>query len=115
VSPIPLTLLRKEVLNHVGDSLDLCLGHFRVIGRLRHSRRGLFRNGEIAGFIAEIGVALLQVQRHRVMQGAADLIGFEMLLEFLAAGVAHDIEMVGAFGEVGFAWQLERVPASSSW
>src|ERR1043166_6415006 len=39
------------------------------------------------------------------MQRAADLIGFKMLLQFVAARVPHDIQMPGTLGVISFAWK----------
>src|SRR5581483_3549726 len=58
--------------------------------------------------VPERGITLLQVQWDWVMQGAADLMRFEMLFKFVAAGMAHDVQMVATFRVIGFERQLQR-------
>src|SRR5881628_2412316 len=42
------------------------------------------------------------------MQGAADAIGFKMLLQFVATSMPNDIKMISTFGISGLARQLKR-------
>ena len=48
------------------------------------------------------------MEGNRIMQGATDLIGFEMPLQFIAARVAHHVKMVNTFRVIRFDWQLQR-------
>ena len=89
------------------NPLELVIGQFGVNGKAEAFTRRLFGDGKIAWFMAEEGIALLQVQRERIVQRATDLIGFQMLLEFIAAGVAHGVNVINAFGVVRLARELQ--------
>ena len=48
------------------------------------------------------------MQRQRIMQRAADVVGFEMLFQLVALRMADDVKMIRAFGVGRFERQLQR-------
>ena len=61
-----------------GNPINLGIGEFGIDGQAEAFAGGFFGDWEIAGAIAEVGVAFLQVQREGIMQGAADAVGIEV-------------------------------------
>src|SRR5205823_2451777 len=87
--------LLEESLAHCRHPLDLVFGKLWINRQAQALARGFFGHGKIARLVAEMCEGLLQMQRQRVMHSAADAVGFQVLLQFVAAGVAHDIKMPG--------------------
>src|SRR5690242_8219884 len=89
---------REKISNNRNDALDLFLTQFRENRQAQALTRRLFSDGEVALFVTQMGICLLEVQRQWVMQSTADLIGFEMFFKLVAAWVADHIQMPGALG-----------------
>src|SRR5207302_11135421 len=97
----------KKVRNHLCHTFHLGIGQFWINRQAEALTRGLFCYREITRFVAEMLISLLQMQRKRVMQRAADLVGLEMLFEFITARVANDVQMPRALGQIRLARQLQ--------
>jgi hypothetical protein len=64
----------EEILGDRDDALDLRVGQFRENRPAEAFARGFFSDGKITGFVAGAGLALLPVQRQRIMQRATDAV-----------------------------------------
>ena len=64
------------------------------IGSDSTSLRGRLGVREVAGLVAEVGVRLLQVHRNRVVQARLDALGLQLLLQPVAIGAAHGVDVV---------------------
>src|ERR1017187_4611017 len=89
--PSSLSLCAEKILDDRDDALDLRVGQFGENRQAEAFARGFFGDGKSAGLVAEIRIALLQMQRQRVMQRATDAVGFEVLLQIITARMTHDI------------------------
>jgi len=85
-------------MNDGRNALDLGLGHFGINGQAEAFAGGFFGDGEIAGLIAQAGIAFLEVQRLRVMEGAANAGLLQQRFQGVAPGMTDDIQTPGAFG-----------------
>ena len=94
--------------HHAGHPLNLGFGKFWENRQTQAFARRLLGDREIAGPMPEEGVGLLQMERQRVVERAANVIGFQVLFEFVPAGMAHHVKVPGAFGIVCFPGQLQR-------
>src|SRR4051812_42988776 len=72
-------LSAEKPFYHFDDTLDLGFSQLRVNRQAETFAGGLLGNWEVAFFVSQMRVTLLQVQRKRIMQCAADLVSFEML------------------------------------
>jgi hypothetical protein len=75
-----VVLFSEKVVDDCRDPFNLFVGQFRINGQTQTFARGFFGNGKIAGMVSERTVAILQVERHGIMEGAADLMGFQVPL-----------------------------------
>ena len=98
----------EKVPHNASHALNLGFGELGENRQAQAFARCFFGNGEIAGLVSEKGIRLLQMERQRVVQGAADVIGFEVLFEFIPAGMTHHVEVPRAFGIIRFPGQLQR-------
>ena len=78
--------------------LDLRIGQFRVDRQAEATFGRPFRDRIVAGLSPEFRETFLKVQGQRVMQRGPNAFGLEMLAQLVALGMAHDVEMVDAFG-----------------
>ena len=95
-------------MNDFGDADDLGVGQLGEDGEAEAFAGRFFGDGEVTLFVAEAGVALLEVQGNGVVQSTADFVGFEVLFEVITARVTDDVEVVAAFGACGFNRELQR-------
>ena len=70
-----------------------CRRQLRIHGQRQHFAAGLFGHWQAARFVAQCGEALLQMQRHRVVNRGADLAIGQVFLQRVASAVrdAHRV------------------------
>jgi len=67
-----------------------------------------FGDGHRSGPVAQMGEAFLEVERMRVVDGAADAAGFQIGLQPVAAGVPDRVQVIDALHLGRFGRQEER-------
>src|SRR5258708_39785086 len=70
----------EKVFNDFCDALKLCIRQFGVDRQTEALASSFFGDREITRFMAKVRIGLLQMQRQRIMERAADVVGFKMLL-----------------------------------
>src|ERR1041384_7004891 len=91
-SPFHASRSPEKHLDRIRHPLDLFVRKLRINRQAENFARGFFGDGKISGFVAERGVALLQMERQRIMQRAADAVGFEMFLQLIATRMTHGVD-----------------------
>src|ERR1700677_443806 len=85
-----------EFPDHRGDVLDLRIGQFRVHRQAEPTLGCPLRYGKVARLPAQLREALLEVDRHRVVERGPHAPGLEVVAQPVPRGVPHDVEVVHA-------------------
>ena len=76
------------------DSLELFFTQFREHRQRQDFASSPLRMGEVAGFVAQVSISLLQVNRDRVVDARLNPLISERRLQIVSPRVAHGIDMV---------------------
>ena len=68
-------------------------------------------DGEVARLMLQVGVGLLEVDRHRVVQAGLDAPGLQLAADAVALGMQDDEEVPDVAPARGLDGQLQRQPA----
>ncbi len=76
------------------DSLELFFTQFREHRQRQDFASSPLRMGEVAGFVAQVSISLLQVNRDRIVDASLNSLVPECSLQKVTFRVAHGVDMV---------------------
>src|SRR5215468_7269845 len=87
------TLLFREFSDCGGDTPDFFFAQFGIHRQRQNLACNVLCVGEVAGLVSERGIEWLQVQRHGIIDGAADFAIGEEFLKCITAVTANRVLM----------------------
>ncbi len=96
----------EKLFYDLRHAFNLPVCHLWIDGKAEALARGFLGDGEITWLIPQVRVGFLEVEGQGIMQGAADLVRLEMLLQRVALRVTDDVQMPGTLGVAGLTREL---------